>query len=241
MKFKFFKLITLLNLVMNQYSLAQAQNGQIRFAVFPQEGQIKIDHSKLFNNKDTIIELSEGSHFISVWAPKMTLLDTNVVIKKDTLSFFRYVMKYNKNFMEYHRSLNQYKFKKFNRIVFPAVGIITLSVISLDLKKKSADYHDMASADIERYNNSTGGSDEFNEIKNDLDDHRSKYKLYNGLFYGTASIVAVATFFYIKSLIKLSTLEKPIYKESNILTKIDLGINYSSFSDNWIMKINYKF
>ncbi|HKR07497.1 MAG TPA: hypothetical protein VJY62_22875 [Bacteroidia bacterium] len=224
-----------------QHASSQDTTGRIRFAVYPQAGNIKIDNAAMFNNSDTIFTLNGGSHNFKIWAPKMNLVDTNLTVKKDSLFVFRYVMTYNKNYIEYIRSLNRYKYKKLYKTVLPPLGILGISIAAFEFKKKSDDYHDQALEDIERYGYTMGGPDAFDKVKKDMEKHRKNYKLFKGISYGTASLAAVATFIYVLSLKKISHMEKPVYNETNLLSKIDLGFDYNVTESNVALNFSFRF
>ena len=193
-------------------SMAQS-SGKIRLQIDPQKTfTYKLDHR--FTMQEADLELLEGPHHFSFWAPQRKVVDTTITMVEGTDKVFSLRLPFSTEYLVYQRDLRSYRKDMRVQRLLP-VSATGLSLIYTAVKfgqlKKA---HDKLESDRTAYNDATSPyaitylkGDVIPVHQDEFDKARSGYRVAAGI---TILFAGVTTYMYLRS----AKRPKPEFRDS---------------------------
>lgn len=227
-KFAILKILVLL-IVLGWNNFSNGQN-YARFLVEPESAIIKINGKKITNGK--LISVQPIEYRVEIWAPNFQLKDTLIQFNEGS-SVIKIDLELTEEFIEYTKDLKIYRREVFKKRFLPMTGIAggSLGIYIFGRKKylnKSKDLFEASSLEYDTYISSFDFR-EINESKEIIEQQEKEFVKLRDNYYLTTGIsvftAAVGSYFFQKISNKKNPLNKPVYKETPLLTVESFGIN----------------
>lgn len=142
--------LLLFSLATTSGALMAQNTGTLHLKVDPPGFMYRLDHR--FTLQQVELDLLEGPHQFSFWAPQRQVVDTTLMIVGGRANTFTVRLPFSKDYLAYQRELQRYRSeKKLSRII-PSVitgGALLTTVLSYAKLKKA---HDQLERDRKEYN-----------------------------------------------------------------------------------------
>ena len=194
--------ISILAFLVIAFTAAAQTSGKLRLQIDPANGfSYKLDHR--FTLQQTELELLEGAHHFSFWAPQRKVVDTTITVTGGATNTFELRLPYSTEYLVYQRNMRAYEGQMHTMRLLPAAitgaSLIFTGVKYADMKKA----HDRLDADADAYDNATSPhaiitlkenvipahSDEFDKA-------RTSFRISAGV---TVLFAGVTTWLYLRS------------------------------------------
>lgn len=133
-------------------SAVLAQNaGKLRLLVDPGNSfEFVLDHQ--FRMQQREIELSEGPHHFTFWAPERRMVDTTLTVEADRMKDVVIRLPYSVEYTTWQREVSDYRNDRKVRRLIPSVLTLGAMAYTAVRYAKYVDAHDQLQADLDTYN-----------------------------------------------------------------------------------------
>lgn len=191
--------------------LAIGQTGKIKFVVIPTDQYYFILDGKTRYNTN-VLELTEGRHIFSFWAPERQIVDTAFTVVRDTLSVYYLTLPFSADYIKYRDEMElQEQQMRWMRLPLPIFAAGNLIYTGSRLIKMHGAHKDLKGYDA-LYPVTTepavirDSKNKMLDLKNDL----ARYKRQNYISAGTLAVTAGLSYFLIK---KSFRLKQPVFDD----------------------------
>ncbi len=220
--------VLLLSLPIKVYS--QQSNGYLQLFIYPDQCSIMINDTLLAKAKSKIT-LPQGTHRISIKAPKLKSISEDIIIQKDSTLVYRKILGYNDAYLAYKSEMLEYNLKKGAMITSTTLmaGLtlyLTYNFTVLSKKRQKTAY-DNAMRNKFLYESSFNSS-ELEGYKVLFNEYKDEYYKQRNQQYFALPIAIVGTYITYKSYKFTKKIIKPKYTEP-------LSFNYNLFNKQFYL------